>query len=796
MRVHVSPRVVGRKDTISVLEIEFTSKARRVKVRGSDRMEPLDLTGARTGGSYDVSDVLPRVHVPLRVMRDGPGRAHLYVTVEDGAGGLAPESWEGDVVLDAPPVAVENRRTALLLGVFTAVVGAIVWFVGIPLLRARNPRVPVLAGLSRAAAEKSLKDRGIAPVVLFVKAESDAEIGTVLAQSPAADIEVDRNSTVTISVARGVVEVGSLVPSLVGLTEAAATAALAGTGFRLDTVDQASAAEQVGRVIQQAPLAALRVPAGARIQIVVGRASTPNQTFPVPLAMGKTRHEAETAVQAAGLVPLVEVVESTRAAEGSVFDQSPARDTMLAAGSTVTLRVAKAPSVVAIDVPKPPTVPSIPPVAIDVPKPPTVPSIPPVVIDVPKPPTVPSIPPVVIDVPKPPTVPSVPPVAIDVPKPPTVPSIPPVAIDVPKPPTVPSTAAAPDVLGLSQSAAEAAVRAAGLEPRAATEDVDDGDPEGLVLRQEPLAGDRSSNGLVALYVGRRGSATPTPSIPPIPSIPWSPPPLVPPSTNPSANVPSVPPAPPTGPTIAMPDVLGLRIEEAARRVGAAGLVLGAAITEEAEAAQRGLVLSQEPVRNTRIPKGATVRLSVGVPATAIAQAPKTKPMPRTNPPTTFPAPPRASNRPATGPIVAAALGAETRRVPDFAGRDAGDAIVAAIAEGFVPTVVADRDARAAQGRVRVQSVVAGTPLPTGSRVTLSIGGGYAQTMVDVPVVVGMSTANATAALARVSIRAEIVPVRARPGVFTADGQTVVAQTPAGWVTPPLARSVRLYVVVP
>ena len=732
MRVHVSPRVVGRKDTISVLEIEFTSKARRVKVRGSDRMEPLDLTGARTGGSYDVSDVLPRVHVPLRVMRDGPGRAHLYVTVEDGAGGLAPESWEGDVVLDAPPVAVENRRTALLLGVFTAVVGAIVWFVGIPLLRARNPRVPVLAGLSRAAAEKSLKDRGIAPVVLFVKAESDAEIGTVLAQSPAADVEVDRNSTVTISVARGVVEVGSLVPSLVGLTEAAATAALAGTGFRLDTVDQASAAEQVGRVIQQAPLAALRVPAGARIQIVVGRASTPNQTFPVPLAMGKTRHEAETAVQAAGLVPLVEVVESTRAAEGSVFDQSPARDTMLAAGSTVTLRVAKAPSVVAIDVPKPPT----------------------------------------------------------------VPSIPPVAIDVPKPPTVPSTAAAPDVLGLSQSAAEAAVRAAGLEPRAATEDVDDGDPEGLVLRQEPLAGDRSSNGLVALYVGRRGSATPTPSIPPIPSIPWSPPPLVPPSTNPSANVPSVPPAPPTGPTIAMPDVLGLRIEEAARRVGAAGLVLGAAITEEAEAAQRGLVLSQEPVRNTRIPKGATVRLSVGVPATAIAQAPKTKPMPRTNPPTTFPAPPRASNRPATGPIVAAALGAETRRVPDFAGRDAGDAIVAAIAEGFVPTVVADRDARAAQGRVRVQSVVAGTPLPTGSRVTLSIGGGYAQTMVDVPVVVGMSTANATAALARVSIRAEIVPVRARPGVFTADGQTVVAQTPAGWVTPPLARSVRLYVVVP
>jgi beta-lactam-binding protein with PASTA domain len=69
-------------------------------------------------------------------------------------------------------------------------------------------------------------------------------------------------------------------------------------------------------------------------------------------------------------------------------------------------------------------------------------------------------------------------------------------------------------------------------------------------------------------------------------------------------------------------------------------------------------------------------------------------------------------------------------------------------------------------------------------------------MVAVPDVSGLSTADASASLARAGIRAEIVAVRARPGVFTADGRTVVAQSPAGWVTQQLARWVRIFVVVP
>ena len=87
-------------------------------------------------------------------------------------------------------------------------------------------------------------------------------------------------------------------------------------------------------------------------------------------------------------------------------------------------------------------------------------------------------------------------------------------------------------------------------------------------------------------------------------------------------------------------------------------------------------------------------------------------------------------------------------------------------------------------------------LRTGSPLTFSVGSGYSPTMVDVPNVVGLYTTEAAAQLARLGLRAQVVAVRGRVGVFTPDGQRVVAQTPAGRSTPQLAGYVRLFVVVP
>ncbi len=819
MRVHVAPRIVGRKDAIAVLEVEFTSRARRVRVRGSDRLEPLDLNGDRAGGLYDVPDALPRVHVPLRVLREGPGKTHLVVTVEDATGALAPESWEGDVVLDAPPVKAENRRTALLLTVFSLVVGAIVWFVGIPLLRARNPKVPALAGLARVDAERRLKERGIAPVVQFVDANSAGEIGKVLAQSPGPDVVVDRDSTVTISVARGVAETGALVPALVGRTEAEAASALVGTGFRLDTVDAESSEDLAGKVIRQTPAGGARAPAGARIEIVVGRAKVPvvppvttepppvaptAPTAPtassVPALVGKTRAEAEQALLAAGLVPLVEVLERADASEGAVLSQDPAGGASLPVGSTVTLRVAKRPApvapnpVVETSPPAiPPAIPVAPPVVVEPPKPPAVPPVPPappVVVESPTLPAVPPVPPAPPVVVEPPTLPAVPPVppappvAVEPPtlpavppvppappvvvEPPTLPAVPPVP---PAPPVAPAVPAAPDVLGMNQADAEKAIRAAGLEPRLTPEEVEAGDPEGLVLRQVPLAGDPSNAGTVEIFVSRRATpvAVPLPPVsPPVaPAVPPAPPsvPTIPPAP------PVVPPVPPEPPVVTPPTP-----------VVAPPTPMPPVASNLPPPASRTGTLTSPPT-------------APPLPSAPIAPPPSPVPVvPYVPAPPNVVAPPVVV-RPAA-PVATATLGSEMLVVPDFTGRDAGDAIASAIASGFVPTVVADRDARAAAGRVRVQSLAPGTAMRAGSPVTLSVGGGYAPTMIDVPNVVGLTTADAVATLARYGIAAQVVSVRGRPGVFVANSQLVVAQTPAGRVTPALASYVRLYLVIP
>ena len=811
MKVHVAPRIVGRKGTLSVLEIELTSKARRVRVRGTDRLEPLDLSGREAGGTYDVLDAMSRVHVPLRVLKDGPARCHVLVSVEDAAGALPTETWEGDVVLDSPPVVAEHRRTALLLGAFAGVVGLIVWFVGIPLLGARNPKVPALKGVARAEAERELKKLGIAPVTRFVDAVDDAEIGRVLAQSPSPDMVVDRNSTVTIDVGRAVAEVAppgpelAVVPALVGRTESDAQTALAGSGFVLTTTAEDAPADDVGKVIRQTPAAGEKARPGASVAIVIGRAAATTSApgiANVPTLADLPQAEAERLIQAAGLVPLVERVASSTVADGLVVRQSPAAGTSLTAGATVRVEISKNRSGAPSPTPTPLTGP--------VPAPATIKKAPDVIgktaadaekairaagfeprsiaedVDesepvvgivlrqsplagdavegglvqivvarraapVSTPPVVPPTPPVV-----PPTPPVVPPT------PPVVPPTPPV--EPPTPPVVPPTPVAeaklpvPDLLGRKIGDARRMLEQAGLVAADALPEEVDAAQVGLVLHQEPAAGtELAKGGRVELTVG----AESVPAVPPVPPVvPPTPPvvPPVPPVVPPTPPVappvpPVVPPTPPVVPPV--PPVVPPTPPVVPPVPPAPSIVYTS-------------------------PRGAS--LPPVAPATSISSSGSR---------TTFTTPPPPS---VSSPYVR--VGGETVVVPDFAARDAGDAIAYALATGLVPVVASDRDARAAAGRVRVQSVAPGTSVRTGSPVTLWIGGGYAPSMIDVPNVVGMTPTAAAMTLSRLGIQVQIVPVRGRAGVFTPDPQRIVAQTPAGRVTPQMAGYARLFVVVP
>ena len=131
--------------------------------------------------------------------------------------------------------------------------------------------VPAVTGQNQDSATAELINAGLR--VDVEQRDSDRQAGTVLSQSPAAGVEVDKGTTVTITVARESNEIP--VPNTVGREEGAALSALNAAGFtpivRTQSVTNQS---QDGRVIFQSPSGG-RAPRGSRVTITVGQFQEP-----------------------------------------------------------------------------------------------------------------------------------------------------------------------------------------------------------------------------------------------------------------------------------------------------------------------------------------------------------------------------------------------------------------------------------------------------------------------------------------------------------------------------------------
>ncbi|HVG94044.1 MAG TPA: PASTA domain-containing protein, partial [Planctomycetota bacterium] len=222
MKVSLPERAIAVEGSLVVLEIEFTSTARRLAVETSGPIEALDLHAEGPGGAYVLSSALSRVHVPLRVTRGETGDARVAVTLEDAAGGVAPERWEGTVHLEAPATARSRGAMIGLLLAFAAIAAGLVAFVVVPLFRA--PRVPQVLGRPRDQAEAALRSLGFVVATRTVEAHAAKDVGRVVEQVPAAGVEVPRGRTVSITVGRAL-EVAAAPTSSIPASEPAPTPA-------------------------------------------------------------------------------------------------------------------------------------------------------------------------------------------------------------------------------------------------------------------------------------------------------------------------------------------------------------------------------------------------------------------------------------------------------------------------------------------------------------------------------------------------------------------------------------------
>jgi serine/threonine-protein kinase len=193
--------------------------------------------------------------------------------------------------------------------------------------------VPDVVGDGRNTARQALEDAGF-------RVEEDTEPSDtvsenrVIQQRPDGQTQAASGATVTIVVSTGPERAD--VPSVVGQTEASATAAIQDAGFTVSRTEEETADARPGTVLRQDPAAGSRAKRGSRVAIVV--AAEPAEVA-VPNVTGRSQASATRTLREAGFEVGVRTTEvDTPDEDGLVQSQSPSGG-RAERGSAVTITV-------------------------------------------------------------------------------------------------------------------------------------------------------------------------------------------------------------------------------------------------------------------------------------------------------------------------------------------------------------------------------------------------------------------------------------------------------------------------
>lgn len=218
------------------------------------------------------------------------------------------------------------QRTGLFVGlllVLLVIAGGLVFFLVKNLNKDATPTaevvVPQTMGLSRADAEKLVRDRGFNPVSQE-KPDETVQKGYVSAQSPPADATLAKGKDVLLTISSGPANVP--IPSnLAGLSKEAASQLLTDAGFQVNVVEEQSDTVDQGRVIGTTPAAGVSTPTGTSVDL---RVSTGKAPTAVPDVANKSQDQARKVLQNAGfVVGDIKIQGSPDVKKGSVIGTDP-----------------------------------------------------------------------------------------------------------------------------------------------------------------------------------------------------------------------------------------------------------------------------------------------------------------------------------------------------------------------------------------------------------------------------------------------------------------------------------------
>jgi len=283
-------------------------------------------------------------NVILRCLSKAP--EDRYVTATDLLRALE-RALQGGSVREAPvSVAAEKKRPLwpwiAAVAVAAVAVVAVLWASGV-FTQSGSVTVPDLAGMTVTDAKTAVAGAGLRLGTVTDEPSSEQPQGTVLAQTPKAGAEADEGSSVDVVVAAAATRA---VPNVMGLSQAAATAAITDAGFALGAVSAVyDESAPAGQVVDQAPAAGTQLLPNSQVAITVSQGPAPSaspKAAVVPDVAGQTQEQAVNTLQTAGFTVVVGKVPTASAPAGTVIDQTPSAGVIAQPGTSVTIIVAEA----------------------------------------------------------------------------------------------------------------------------------------------------------------------------------------------------------------------------------------------------------------------------------------------------------------------------------------------------------------------------------------------------------------------------------------------------------------------
>ena len=200
--------------------------------------------------------------------------------------------------------------------------------------------IPDLQNFLQEDAEERLTTDGL-KVEVEEEMSDEVEAGRVIRTDPPAGEEVEEGSTVLLVVSSGPDQLQ--IPDVRGKTQQEAIDQLEELGLKVTGFENDNDPDvEKGRATRTDPVAGTEVATGTEIVLYVSSGQVD-----VPELRNRSAAEAQQELIKLGLLADVQQVETTEYEPGIVFEQSPLPG-LVDQGSVVTLRVAKAPTTVAV----------------------------------------------------------------------------------------------------------------------------------------------------------------------------------------------------------------------------------------------------------------------------------------------------------------------------------------------------------------------------------------------------------------------------------------------------------------